>query len=71
MSVLAVEGVVENGQIRLETELNLPDNPKVYVIVPGIASGQKAHIVSPRLVHPEQIRDFTIEITEEPVNASL
>jgi hypothetical protein len=35
MGIIAVEGIVEKGQVRLQTDLNVPDHTKVYVIVPA------------------------------------
>jgi hypothetical protein len=30
MSIVTIEGVVEDGQIRLKNDIHLPDNTKVY-----------------------------------------
>ena len=38
MSVTTYQGKVENGQIRLTGNIHLPENAKVYVIVPDIES---------------------------------
>ena len=38
MSVTTYQGTVENGQIRLAGNVHLPENAKVYVIVPDIES---------------------------------
>jgi hypothetical protein len=66
VSIITFEGVVEHGQIRLHTNIQLPDNIKVYVVVPDFQVEQSARIFSPRLVHPEQAVDFKMEIIEEP-----
>lgn len=71
MKVTAFEGVVENGQIRLKTNVFLPDKTKVYVVVPDFETKQVVHIYSPRLVHPEQAGDFKKEIVEAPPDAGL
>ena len=71
MSVVTLEGIVEHNQIRLTGNVRLPDNTKVYVIVPGVQVEQVAHIVSPRLAHPEQAADFKMEVVEEPLDASV
>lgn len=71
MGVVTFEGVVEHGQIRLRTDVHLPDKTKVYVVVPGIRIEQVAHIFTPRLAHPEQVVDFEMEIVEESPDASL
>jgi spore germination protein YaaH len=44
MSVSTYQGIVENGQVRLAENIHLPENAKVYVIVPDVelnASGNK------------------------------
>jgi hypothetical protein len=64
MSVVSFEGIVENGQIRLEPGVRLPENTKVYVLVPDLPVMPTAHLRSPRLAHPEQTADFTMEIVE-------
>lgn len=71
MSISAIEGIVENGQIRLLDSVKLPENTKVYVVVPDLEPTPKARIYSPRLVHPEQARDFVKEVTEVTADAQL
>jgi hypothetical protein len=71
MQVAAFEGVVENGQIRLTTNINLPEKTKVYVIIPGFETKKGFHVYSPRLAHPEQAADFQKEFVEDLPNASL
>jgi hypothetical protein len=61
MSIVTIEGVVEHGQIRLKSDIQLPDNTKVYVVVPGMQIQQIARVASPRLAHPEQVADFKLE----------
>ena len=65
MSVLALEAIVDHGLIRLSPEVKLPDRTSVYVIVPANLTPKMARIVSPRLAHPEQARDFVMEVSEE------
>jgi hypothetical protein len=38
MSVTNYQGTVENGQVRLAGNIRLPENAKVYVIVPDVES---------------------------------
>lgn len=64
MSVVSFEGVVENGRIRLEEGVRLPENTKVYVLVPGLQVTPTAQLRSPHLTHPEQAADFAMEIVE-------
>ncbi len=65
MSVLTLEGVVEDGKVRLTDSEVLPEKQKVYVVVPDMRI-QRAGIHSPRLADPKQIADFTLEMTELP-----
>ena len=44
MQVTTFQGEIENGQVRLITEIRLPDKTKVYVVVPEFeqtANGKK------------------------------
>ncbi len=52
-NILTLEGVVRKGQIWLKSLVNLPENAKVYIVVPDIQIKQRPHIFSPRLAHPE------------------
>jgi hypothetical protein len=71
MGVTTIEGVVENGQIRLPATVHLPERTKVYVIIPDVEVQGVAYMGSPRLVHPEQAADFTKEVLEEPSDGDL
>ncbi len=71
MSARTFEGVVENGQIKLNSPVNLPDRTKVYVVVPDVEVEQTARLYSPRLAHPEQASDFVMEIVETSPDAGL
>ena len=71
MDPLAIEGFVEQGQIKLKDELRLPDRTKVYVIVPETPEQKTGRVVSPRLAHPHQASDFRLEVLEDGADASL
>ena len=71
MGIATFEGIIDQGQIRLNTRVHLPENTKVYVIVPNIQIEQIAYVFSPHLVHPEQAADFKMEIVEEPADAHV
>jgi hypothetical protein len=71
VSIVTLEGIVERNRIRLKTNVRLPENTKVYVIVPDVQVEQVARVFSPKLAHPEQAPDFKMEIVEEPLDASL
>lgn len=71
MKVLAYEGIVDNGLIRLEENVQLPEKARVYVIVPDWEPKRVAHVYSPRFVHREQAKDFVKEMTEGPSDAGI
>jgi hypothetical protein len=71
MGATTIEGIVENGQIRLPATVRLPERAKVYVVIPDVEVQPVAYIGSPRLVHPEQAADFQKEVLEEPSDADL
>ncbi|OGQ79651.1 MAG: hypothetical protein A3F90_16330 [Deltaproteobacteria bacterium RIFCSPLOWO2_12_FULL_60_19] len=71
MRVTTLEGIVENGQIRLPAAVRLPEKAKVYVIIPDVEVQTVAYIGSPRLAHPEQAADFRKEVIEELPDAGV
>ena len=59
MKVATHEGYIENGRIRFTEDVHVPEQTKVYVIVPnGAVEPLPAILKSPRLVRPEQAEDF-------------
>jgi hypothetical protein len=65
MGAQAFEGVVEHGQIRLNSGVQIPEGAKVYVIVPGMETEHgRVQLRSPRLVRREQAADFKMEAVE-------
>ncbi|MGA9995607.1 MAG: hypothetical protein WBP93_09340 [Pyrinomonadaceae bacterium] len=71
MGVLTIEGIVDNGQIKLTSDVRLPDHIKVYVVVPDMKIDQTVHLFSPRLKSPEEAAEFEMEVVEESSDASL
>ncbi len=71
MGVLTIEGIVDNGQIKLNSDVRLPERVKVYVIVPDMKIQETVHLFSPRLKNPGQAEDFKMEVTRESSDASL
>jgi hypothetical protein len=71
MAVTTYEGVVEKGQIRLKAGVQLPENTKVYVIVPDVKIEKKkiVQILTPRLAHREDASRFKLTVTEEKLDA--
>ena len=70
MSVLTLEGVVENGQIRVHSNIPLPEHARVFIVIPDVLAKQGAHLYSPRLVLREQAADFKLDVSEVD-NASV
>ena len=74
MAVTTYEGVVENGKIRLKAGVKLPENAKVYVVVPDLKTAGKKKVVqilSPHLVRREDAARFKMKVTEEKPNARV
>lgn len=71
MGVKTFEGFVEKGQIKLKSPVNLPDQTRVFVVVPEAEAAQMVYLRSPRLAHPEQAADFKMEIIETSADAGL
>jgi len=71
MSVVTLEAIVEQGQIRLPANIHLPEKTKVYVIVPDVQDEPTRYIYSPRLVHPEQSADFKMQVIKDSPDAGV
>ena len=71
MPLTAIEGIVENGTIRLREDVSLPENTRVYVIIADSRPTGSAHVRSPRLARPDQAGDFRKQIVEVSPDASL
>ena len=71
MGISTFEGIVGNGAIRLRGDVRLPEKTRVYVVVPDVEAGPRAHVYSPRLAHPEQASDFAKEIVEVTADEEL
>ncbi len=67
----AIKGVVQNGTIRLRENVTLPENADVYVILAETSEGAVPHIRTPRLAHPQQIKDFRKQVVETSSDAGL
>jgi len=65
------EGVVENGQVRLPPNTSIPEKTRVYVLVPDAETQPAPHVASPRLVHPEQAKDFEMQVDEDTTDAGV
>lgn len=69
--VRTYEATVENGRVRLPDEVHLPENTRVYVVVPGVEIVSARPLTSPRLANRAQAADFVKEVSEEGVDASV
>jgi len=65
MSIQTIEGIVEQGQIKLVSDIRLPEKTKVFVVVPETNDESKVHIHSPRFKNPSDAEYFKMEIVEE------
>jgi hypothetical protein len=69
-----MEGIVENGRIRLREDVSLPENTRVFVIIDGPVSPgaiPSPAIRSPRLARPGQAPDFRKQVVEAPRDAGV
>ena len=61
MTIATYEGVVRKGQNFFKTNIALPDETRVYIIVPEIKK-PKTQILSPHFVHREDASRFRMEV---------
>lgn len=72
MSVVTYEAVLEDGQIKLPAGVQLPNQGKVFIVVPSAEQDSRsARIASPRLVRREDAQAFRMEVSEDPTDARL
>jgi hypothetical protein len=62
MSLTTFEATIKNGCVQLPENVSLPENTKVYVLVPRVTSDETARLRSPRLVDSEKAADFRKEL---------
>jgi hypothetical protein len=64
MTLNTYEGIVEKGKIRLSPKVRLPENAKVYVIVPDLQVEPKkiVRVRTPRLVKRKLASDFKMKV---------
>lgn len=70
MQVTTIQGIVENGQIKLTESITLPDNTIVYVVVPSAEKSRIPKIMSPHLVNKEDAKLFK-KTVEDDVDGDL
>jgi hypothetical protein len=57
----------------LKAGVKLPENAKVYVIIPDVKTDEKKviHMLTPRLANRQQAVDFKMQVTELKSNARI
>ena len=65
------EGLVENGHVTLPPNADIPDQTRVYVLVPDVETRRTFHVPSPRLVHREQAKDFEMQVIEDETDGRI
>lgn len=71
MQVTAIEGVVENGRIRLREDVVLAENTRVFVVIADAPVTSPPRIRTPHLADPKQAVDFQKQIVEIRPDAKL
>lgn len=69
--IATYEGVIENGHVTLPPEAEIPEKTRVYVLVPDPDSRRTYKVMSPRLAHPEQAKDFELQVLEDTPDAGV
>ena len=65
------EGVVENGHVTLPPDAEIPEKTRVYVLVPDADAQRTYKVMSPRLAHSEQAKDFELQVIEGATDAGV
>jgi hypothetical protein len=71
VKVTTYEATVENGQIKLDEAVRLPERARIYVVVPGDEEASGFHVGSPRLARRADAVDFAKEVVEESPDAGV
>ncbi len=70
-TIKTYEGVIENGQVRLDAGVRLPEHAHVFVVVPNAVDELPLQIHSPRLVDRSQVEDFVKQVREVEDDAQI
>lgn len=65
------EGIIENGRVRLPSNVGIPEKTRVYVLVPDSENLSAPCVASPHLANREQVNDFEKRIIEDTTNADV
>jgi len=63
--------MVESGDVTLPSEEKTPDETGVNVLLPDLDPQRTYKVMSPRLAHQEEAKDFVHEVIEEAPDTSL
>jgi hypothetical protein len=66
MGITTIQGVIENGQIKLNEPINFTEKKIVYVIIPDFDGKTVKQVLSPRLADGKQAKDFIKKVEEIP-----
>ena len=56
------EATVQDGRVVLLEDAHIPDNTRVYVVVPAADDSHRVRMTTPRLVHRDEAADFTMQV---------
>jgi len=59
------ESMVESGDVILPAEEEISDETGVNVLLPDLDPQRTYKVMSPRLAHPEQAKDFVKQVIDE------
>lgn len=65
MAKTTYQGVIENGRLRLEDGVSLPDQTRVLVVVLEREGSGVPQLTSPRLARREDARRFELKFVED------
>jgi hypothetical protein len=65
------EGIVENGRVTLLSDAGIPEQTRVYVLVPAAGTVSAQYVASPHLADPEQARDFEKQVIEDAIKTDV
>jgi hypothetical protein len=71
MKETTYEATVQDGRVVLPADAHIPDNTRVYVVVPASNDADRVRMMSPRLVHRDEAQDFTMQVEREGDDARL
>jgi hypothetical protein len=65
------EATIHDGRIVLPEGTHIPENTRVYVVVPDADEPAPVRMMSPRLVHREDADAFKMQVEREGNDARL